>query len=702
MKSIFTWVMALPVHQFYLLNAFVLFIVVMGIVRLGVLRKRALLRTAVLSLVLLFDSHVLLWFDCSFYVVISLLVVTGLSSMFFPKGQTDTLHQSFGRLKFAVYILSVFTLVALVYVYLPITTFLTSPGELEIHLEFLLTENAPCVMFGVYLASLLYGVMPSPRVKSMFALLALLSLALGLIYSYIYPFGYPIMNGLMFEQIPISNSELALRGGGDVVTVIVVVFLLVYGLAKFGGKSFLVGIILVNISLIIVVGLSVAKNATWLERKTGQTSISQSSPIKFAKGKNNVLVIMLDRLMGGFLEAIFEQEPELTSSLDGFVWYPKTISAGDNSISGVHPLLGGYDYMPKEMNKRNLPLVDVSAESFTIMPYNFSRKGYHANFLNPRGLGFTVAGDCNYLDMKGVNCSHTPVAVAKNLAAQYGVQLTDLAKSSYADFLVLLALMRGTPYISRAILSERGPWKKIMDHSAGTTFIQWAELKSLPVLSTTDAVESNLNIVFNMLPHEPYFLNEDCTPRPTRFKLSRKAMVKRGFHSLFELQHSTAARCSLRIVAEYFRWMKKNDVYDNTQIVIVSDHGIVGPVPDRSSRAEAGGTTHKRFVRSRSTLLVKPRQAHGPVRISEEFMPNAEVPRIVCEEIGGCVNPYLGNKTIAAHGRDIPFVVSFVPWQFNRQDKKLFNIKKYMVLTDRDPYKLSAWRRKGRVFRASK
>ena len=34
-------------------------------------------------------------------------------------------------------------------------------------------------------------------------------------------------------------------------------------------------------------------------------------------------------------------------------------------------------------------------------------------------------------------------------------------------------------------------------------------------------------------------------------------------------------------------------------------------------------------------------------------MPNAEVPRIVCEEIGGCVNPYLGDRPIAAAGRTI-------------------------------------------------
>lgn len=72
-------------------------------------------------------------------------------------------------------------------------------------------------------------------------------------------------------------------------------------------------------------------------------------------------------------------------------------------------------------------------------------------------------------------------------------------------------------------------------------------------------------------------------------------------------------------------------------------------------------------------------------------MPNAEVPRIVCEEIGGCVNPYLGNKPIAALGRDKPFYVSFVPWQAAMQERMSFKILSEMAVVDRDPYDKNGW-----------
>ena len=61
----------------------------------------------------------------------------------------------------------------------------------------------------------------------------------------------------------------------------------------------------------------------------------------------------------------------------------------------------------------------------------------------------------------------------------------------------------------------------------------------------------------------------------------------------------------------------------------------------------------------------------GPLAISEEFVPNAEVPRIVCADLaaqGGCTNPFLGDQPIETAGRDDPFAVTFVPWQFNRQE----------------------------------
>jgi hypothetical protein len=675
----------------HILNAVLLFFLLKHTARASKLRRRPNLRAAVFSIVVLLDLCFLFFFQCSISAFIVIVAVGCISSLTFPEELTSALSQSFGSLRFHIYISSVFTLAALVCLYLPITTFLTSPGEIGIHLEYLLSTNLQIVMAAVYLAAGFYAFALSPRMKSILAFTSVISVTLALIYAYIYPFGYPIMNGLMFEQIPISTAALALRTLVDLATIITVVTVLRFALSKFGGRWILTGILITNIALPVASGVLVLKDTTAPKEKSDRPSSSNYQPIRFSKDENNVLILFLDRFMGGFVEKILKDDPKLAKRLDGFVWYPRTVAAGENSIAGVHPLLGGYDYTPTEMNKRKLPLRDVSAESYAILPYNFIKKGYEANFVNPRGLGFTMEGDCSFLEMKGLSCSHIPASVSKKLAAKWGISLKTLAKSSYADLLVLLSSMRTTPYIVRAILREKGPWRPFLDHSAGTTFKEWAELKSLSTLTRTDSNKSNLNIVFNTLPHEPYFVGEDCTPRTSRLTYPKKNIKTRGFTSLFGLQHYVGAKCALQLVSKYLGWMKKAGVYDSTKIVIVSDHGIRGSVDDTSSRAVSGDTTGSFFVRSRSTLFVKERNAHGSLRISEEFLPNAEVPRIVCEEIGGCVNPYLDNRTIAAHGRDDPFLVSFVPWQFNLQEKDHFKILELFSLKGRDPYNAKNW-----------
>jgi hypothetical protein len=69
------------------------------------------------------------------------------------------------------------------------------------------------------------------------------------------------------------------------------------------------------------------------------------------------------------------------------------------------------------------------------------------------------------------------------------------------------------------------------------------------------------------------------------------------------------------------------------------------------------------------------------------------MPRIVCEEIGGCVNPYIGDRPIATLGRNDPFEISLVPWQFNLQREDSFVINEQYLLRGKDPFDVRGWSR---------
>lgn len=632
-----------------------------------------------------------LWIDCTPQGALVVIASVAMASIVYRGEALLRLGEAFGRWRFLAYLAAVATASALVFVVLPVMTLLTSPGELGIHVDYLLRSAARDAMVIVYLAAAFYALALSSRMKTILALAAIGALSVALLYAFVLPFGYPRMTGLMFEQVPVSLGSRALRVIADGVVLIAVGLTIRSALLRFGIRPILVGMGLVNVSLALAVGVGVTRDAVGGAGDDASDSLPERLPIQFAPNKPNALLIFLDRFMGSYVEAILESDPDIQQRLSGFVWYPRTVSAGENSIAGIHPMLGGYDYTPVAMNARGAPLVEQSIEAFSILPLNFSKKGYQVNVVNPGGLGFTMTGDCSYLEGPVVFCSHIPKSVVKQRAKAMGFPLSELSKSSYADLLTLLSTMRALPYLLKDVVHLRGPWKPFLDHGAGTTFKIWAELNSFPDLSFTAASQSNLNIVSNLLPHEPYFLGEDCLPRLTRFTVAEEELQRRGYPNLFSMQHAIAARCTLLAVADYLDFLKSKGVYDQTRIVIVSDHGIVGPVEDRSRRAVAGGTTQNAFVRTRSVLLVKVRGATGPLSISENFMPNAEVPRILCEEIQGCVNPFLRDTPIETRGRDDPFFVSLVPWQFSLQHRNAFVIRQQFVLRGKDPFDVSGW-----------
>lgn len=672
-----------------ILNVVVLPVTIRALLESAALRGRPRSSQLMIALLLWCDLAMVLWLDCSMFGFVWFAVALALTILGWPVSLRDY-TRILGGARLPLYLASVATLAFTAYVHLPITTFLTSPGELDIHLEHLVKTNIRDAMVTVLVAAIIYGLASPPRLRTAMTLFALGAVAIALLYSYVLPFGYPLMSGLMFEQIPVPVGTLVSRAVVDAAAIGAVVLLVPSVLRRAGPRRTGVVLALANLSLLGASALSIYSPRSE-EARNEASSIGVEPPLVFSQGGPNVLIVFLDRFMGGYVESLLEHDSTLKTRLSGFTWYPRTVSAGENSIAGVHPVFGGYDYVPRAMNARGESLKKVSAEAYNILPGNFSRAGYDVHFVNPRGLGFTMEGDCGYLQGPNIHCTHVPVSIARDRAAEMGVPTSTLSQSNYGDLLVLLGTMRAAPYSFKAVLNQRGPWRPFMDHSAGTTFRQWAELEALPRLTQVTGTGEHFNVYWSILPHEPYFMGDDCLPRSTPLDLTREEVARRGQTSLFAVQHAIAARCSLQMVATYFDWMKQVGVYEQTRIIVVSDHGIVGPVEDRSSRAVAGGTTDNLFVRTRSLLLVKPRGSSAPLQVSEEFLPNAEVPRIACEEIGTCTNPYLNDRPIRSEAHDKPFVVSMVPWQFNLQKHDAFVILRELQLTGSDPYDVKNW-----------
>ena len=99
-------------------------------------------------------------------------------------------------------------------------------------------------------------------------------------------------------------------------------------------------------------------------------------------------------------------------------------------------------------------------------------------------------------------------------------------------------------------------------------------------------------------------------------------------------------------LADYFDYLKEKGVYDNTRIIIVSDHSAhLGLEPGLMCelKFEDGKETVTDLLGFQSTLLVKDFNATG-FNVDDSFMTNADVPSIATEGIvENAKNPFTKN-----------------------------------------------------------
>ena len=120
--------------------------------------------------------------------------------------------------------------------------------------------------------------------------------------------------------------------------------------------------------------------------------------------------------------------------------------------------------------------------------------------------------------------------------------------------------------------------------------------------------------------------------------------------------HYFANAVTIRALGEWFEYLQKEGIYENTRIIIVSDHGFsLGQFDDLIF----SNISEKPFdVQGVNPLLmVKDFGASGFI-VDDTFMTNADVPTIATKDIiSDPVNPYTGKK-ISSDAKNDPLYVS--------------------------------------------
>ena len=469
--------------------------------------------------------------------------------------------------------------------------------------------------------------------------------SMGLVCSVVNAFLFVVNYGPMDIKFVFFNGFVNLAPSYMILNVcilIVTVVLLYYTLTKFNGR-FLSPICIVLILAFSLFGFinitSIMKDYSVL--KTEQISdVVRENDIKpefhFTQTGKNIVVIMLDKAAGAYFEAILQDKPELGKIFDGFKYYKNALAYNSSTLIATPGLYGGYEYVPANMNaKSKVLLKDKHNEALLLMPRILTEQSdFEAiladsswgNYKNPSDMGFVE----NYDKIKATKLY---IKYSDYTEKMLGLPvLTESLESAIIRNLLWMSLFRESPVVLREVIYYRGTYFNPNAVSDSDKFFDWyAGLYCLPMLTDFNALKNSFIMITNETTHQ-------------EFDSESIDIMDINSLSYPNSMHYKENVISLETIGSWFDLMKENQVYDNTRIIIVSDHGIgQGALAEKDYDFPYLDGFSKDFLHP--LLLYKDFNATGEIQTDTTFMTTADVPTLVLEGIvENPINPFTGNS----------------------------------------------------------
>ena len=433
--------------------------------------------------------------------------------------------------------------------------------------------------------------------------------------------------------------------------------------------------------------------------------------VPLSRNGKNVIVLMLDKAISLFVPYMFQEKPQLKEQFSGFTYYPNALSFGAAINTGSPALFGGYEYTPIAMNRRkDESLKDKHDEALHVMPRIFSDQGYTVTVCDPPYAGYKEPSDLSIFDdlpeVRTFNITVGDRTVNLSLRSVWENNFFCYSLMKISPLPLQKSLYRNSRYSDspRVKRINQHVWSSISTASGyrHTTIYNYEALSALPGMTQVQEEGNTFLMMTNDLTHEPMLLQEpdyvpavevnnieyDLTHRE-RFTVDGRVLPTSDPETMAYYQTDMATMLKL---GEWFDYLREQGVYDNTRIIIVSDHGKdLNFYQDTKLDFQIGGDIFK----YNPFLMVKDFDASG-FTTDSRFMTNADTPSLAFDSlIEDPVNPYTG-KRIGTEGKeaDILYVAGVMPgeWNINKNHGNTFKALKWLSVKKEDIFDARNWR----------
>ena len=477
---------------------------------------------------------------------------------------------------------------------------------------------------------------------------------------------------------------------------------------------------------VVISGVNIYKISAQMPeiRRLMENSSSETPEIPFSKDGKNVVVFMVDRAISSYIPYMFQEKPELKDQYSGFTYYPNTLSYGIRTVVAAPALFGGYDYTPDKINDRSdLMLKTKHDESLLMMPVLFSEAGYDVTVIDPPFAGYSEIPDLSiYAPYPGIRAYNTENGFFRD-SDETDKALRETWKRNFFCY----SLMKVSPLVLQPALYTGGTYFEPVNNeidmnnpkdtpgkytvsSAYMNYFRdsYLALKALPSMTElSDGSEDCFILIqngtaHNILPlkepeYEPYFEFDNTEydeAHKDRFVYEGRAINMDDNYALAHYQSNMAAFIQ---IGNWLDYLKEIGVYDNTRIVIVSDHGWpLGQFDDLLFLDGVSDTMYNAedVMGYNPVLLYKDFGSDVPFNTDGTFMTNADTPYLAMHGLfDDPVNPFTSNPIFRpdAKNADRQYVMYTDNWSLDGSTDKVFTETLWYSMRGQDIFDTDNW-----------
>ncbi|KMQ51500.1 hypothetical protein CHISP_1508 [Chitinispirillum alkaliphilum] len=347
-------------------------------------------------------------------------------------------------------------------------------------------------------------------------------------------------------------------------------------------------------------------------------SLSDSKKFLFSEQKNIILLI-LDAFQADVMQEILCYRPEYKEVFEDFIFYRNAASAYSKTYATIPLFLTG------EWYENQTPIQSFLRESFSnsSITSEMMNDGWRVDLFPwiPRTIYFSEA-------------------VASNIVPQISFS----EKIEQAGRLLDLSLFRTVPQIFKPFFLNNYQWRITPVVRNGITAFQNREesarrnphphpaidfVQRLSDQASADLSEPSFKMYHLGVPHEPFLLNEEL-------EMERLSSCREGF-----VRHSIA---SLEVARRVIEKLKNLEIYDQSMILVVSDHGggeyrsginYSNVISQLGEPLRVSGQIPDKHLESALPLImIKPFNSRGPFEISDAPVSLEDIAHTILKSAG--------------------------------------------------------------------